>query len=122
MPTRARVPSTDTHSCSDEYFSSSGYSIAPKLTVLARFRRLRRRAALPRSAHGLPDAAGVLLGHLSGAVVGAGLGPHVRRGLFGIRDHEDPPVVPTDLHAVDEHERVLGHALHELSHHRTLAL
>src|SRR5712672_2855756 len=104
IPTRARPPSTATHSCSFVSRSCSGNSI-PR--------------CLPQN---LADPAGVLLGELARGLVALPFCPHVGQRFLGIGQHERPAVGVQHLDPVDEHDVSRAGALHHLPHDRSLAL
>src|ERR671910_1104722 len=104
IPTRARPPSTATHSCSFVYRNRSGSSMSGCLS------------------QNLADATGVLLGELAGVLVALPFGPYVGQRFLGIGQHEGPAVGMQHLDPVHEHDVTGAGALDHLAHDRSLAL
>src|ERR671911_202302 len=104
IPTRARPPSTATHSCSFVYRNRSGSSMSGCLS------------------QNLADATRVLLGELAGVLVALPFGPYVGQRFLGIGQHEGPAVGMQHLDPVHEHDVTGAGALDHLAHDRSLAL
>src|SRR5262252_269073 len=104
IPTRARPPSTETHSCSFVYRNPSGNSMP---------------GCLPQN---LADPPRVLLGELPGVLVALAFGPDVREGLLRVRQHESPPVRVQHLHPIDQQDVARAGPLDHLPHDGALAL